>query len=98
MREKYLPIGTVVLLEGATTKLMITGFAIVNTEQGNKVYDYCGCIYPYGVVNAEKINLFNHDQIKDIYHLGYENEEERAFKAQLINTNIEELLANINAN
>ena len=38
--EKYLPIGSVVLLDGGETKVMITGF-VASAEDENEVYDYC---------------------------------------------------------
>ena len=44
--EKFLPIGTVVLLKNATKKIMITGF-YVKAEGQEQVFDYTGCIYPF---------------------------------------------------
>ena len=38
--ERFLPIGTVVLLQGASKKVMITGFASVSPDTGEKVFDY----------------------------------------------------------
>ncbi len=83
MYEKYLPIGSIVLLKNATKKVMITGFLIKNPEQQNKIYDYIGCLYPEGVLNTEKNLLFNHDQIQTIFAIGYSDEEEINFKAKL---------------
>ena len=83
--EKYLPVGTVVLLEDAKKRLMITGFCMTdNSDKENpQVYDYSGCLYPEGLVNSNQIALFNHDQIAEIYHMGYSDEEEKAFKEKL---------------
>ena len=39
MTEKYLPVGTIVLLKDANKKLMITGFGIIKPGS-KKVYDY----------------------------------------------------------
>ena len=44
--DKYLPIGTVVLLKDAKKRVMITGFAVKGKETGDKMYDYMGCMYP----------------------------------------------------
>lgn len=82
--EKYLPIGTVVLLKDAEKKIMITGFGPVDGENDkNEMYDYCGCPYPEGVYTMEEILLFNHDDIYKIFYLGYSDEEEVEFKKQL---------------
>ncbi len=76
MKEKYLPIGTVVTLKEATVKLMITGFCMMNSEAPDDgVYDYCGIPYPIGEISLEGKALFNHDQIQEINHMGMESEE-----------------------
>ena len=81
--EKYLPIGSIVLLNDATKRLMITGFCIVPKENPKKMYDYCGCLYPEGVLNSNMTCLFNHDQIEKVYHMGLIDEEEKEFKTKL---------------
>ncbi len=83
--EKYLPIGSVVLLKNATKRLMITGFCVVPNDDKTKTYDYSGCLYPEGVLTSDEVALFNHDQIDLIYALGYSDEEEKSFKSKLIN-------------
>lgn len=92
MKEKYLPIGTVVTLKGATVKLMITGFCMLNTEDPEKgVYDYCGIPYPIGEISLEGKGLFNHEQIETINHMGMESDE---FNEYI--TNMKMLLAESN--
>ena len=81
--QKYLPIGTVVLLKNATKMVMITGFVTKGKETGDKVYDYIGCLYPEGVLSSDKNLLFDHNQIDKIYFLGYSNLEEKQFKDKL---------------
>lgn len=81
--EKYLPIGTVVMLKGGSKRVMITGFCAVAAENEEKVYDYSGCLYPEGFLNPEQTCLFDHDQLDKIYFLGYKDEEEEKFKEQL---------------
>ena len=94
-KEKYLPIGTVVLLNGGKTRLMITGYAVINKEE-KKMYDYCGCVFPYGIINSEQNLLFNHSDIKEIYAIGYQDEEQIKFadklKTELTGDNIKKLL------
>ena len=68
--EKYLPLGTVVLLEGGTKRVMITGFATASSDDPDLIYDYAGCIYPQGFITSNQTVLFDHDQIQKIYHFG----------------------------
>lgn len=83
MREKYLPIGTIVLLKGGKKRAMITGFCSVAQENQEKVYDYSGCVYPEGYLSSNQVCLFDHDQIEKIFFVGYEDEEEIMFKQKL---------------
>ena len=81
--EKFLPIGTVVMLEGGTKRVMISGFCPIN-QKDKKMWDYSGCMYPEGFLSSKQTCLFNHDQIKEVYYLGLaEDEEEKAFKIKL---------------
>lgn len=82
-REKYLPVGSVVLLNNATKKLVVAGFCVLSDEYEGKIYDYCGYPYPMGAIQSNQIALFNHDQIKEIFFVGYEDEEEKKFKKSL---------------
>lgn len=99
IREKYLPIGSVVLLDGGTRKAMITGFCTMTPDTPDKVYDYCGCVYPEGVIRSDQTCVFDHNQIKEVFFYGYENEEETEFKTKLVealknmdnNTNTDEI-------
>ena len=73
--DKYLPIGTVVLLEGGNKRLMITGYKAIDNET-SKVYDYVGCAFPEGILATDENFLFNHDSIYQIHLSGMENDEE----------------------
>ena len=84
IKEKYLPIGTVVILKGATKRLMIAGFCAIDNSNKEKIWDYSGCMYPEGFLTADQICLFNHDQIEKVYHIGLSNDaEEKEFKKTL---------------
>ena len=96
MREKYLPIGTVVLLKGGKKRAMITGFCSVAQENQEKIYDYSGCVYPEGYLSSNQVCLFDHDQIEKIFFLGFEDDEEKAFKDKL--NKIVSLIENNNGN
>ncbi len=81
--EKYLPIGTVVMLKGGSKRVMITGFCSIAAEDESKMYDYSGCMYPEGFLSSDETALFNHDQIDKIYHMGLIDDEENKFKVAL---------------
>ena len=83
MKEKYLPIGTVVLLKGGKKRAMITGFCSVAQENQDKIYDYSGCVYPEGYLSSNQVCLFDHNQIEKIYFVGFEDDEEIQFKEKL---------------
>lgn len=83
MEGKFLPVGTVVMLKGGSKRLMITGFCIIPEDDTSKTYDYCGCLYPEGVISTSKNAVFNHDQIQQIYYMGLKDEEEIKFKNNL---------------
>lgn len=81
--EKYLPIGTIVMLKGGQKRLMITGFCIVSDDDKNKMYDYSGCLYPEGILSANETAVFDHEQIDRVYNEAYTDEEELEFKKKL---------------
>lgn len=85
MEEKFLPIGSVVRLKGATRYLMVTGFCVRKAEENDdEMYDYLGCVYPQGVVSSELNFLFNHDQIEEFAFKGFVCEAETEFKKKLM--------------
>ncbi len=81
VQDKFLPIGTVVLLKDGKKRMMISGFlASVNNKD---VYDYSGCLYPEGFLSSDQVCLFNHEQIDKIYSIGYQDQESKEFMANL---------------
>lgn len=81
--EKYLPVGTVVMLKGGKKRAMITGFCSISGDDKSKIYDYSGCLYPEGFISSNQTLLFNHNQIDKVYHVGLIDEEEKEFKQKL---------------
>ena len=88
MKERFLPIGTVVLLKGAKKELMITSYCIFPTgteinkegkeeKAAQKMYEYGGCPYPEGVLDSNTINAFNHNQIDKVLYMGYETDSQK---------------------
>lgn len=84
--EKFLPVGTVVLLKGAEKRLAITGFCAIDASdaEDNQTYDYVGVIFPEGSLSSDENILFNHDQIDKVFHLGLVDDEQKEFNNNLI--------------
>lgn len=81
--EKYLPLGSVVLLKGGEKKLMIIGYCPVQAGEEGATYDYSGSLWPEGLISSDQIALFNHDQIDKIFCLGLSNDEQKDFVTKL---------------
>ena len=95
--EKFLPLGSVVILKGGKKRLMVTGFCTMSADDQNTVYDYSGCLYPEGIISSKETALFNHEQIENVFHLGLVDEEEKNFKIKLnemLNKELEEISTN----
>lgn len=78
----YLPIGSIVLLKGGTKKVMICGRIQEHIEQ-HKIYDYCACLYPEGILDPEQMYLFQDEDIDKVFFIGMQDEEEFAFRELL---------------
>ncbi len=73
--DRVLPIGSVVLLEGAEQRVMILGYQRKSADPSDEmIYDYCGCPYPQGYLSPEKTAIFNHNKIDRIISVGLQNE------------------------
>jgi hypothetical protein len=77
LMKKLLPIGSVVLLNEAEKRLMIFGW-LPETEEKQR-YDYIGCYYPEGFIDADQNFLFNHEQISKIDYIGFADVEFQLF-------------------
>lgn len=76
---KYLPLGSVVLLKGATQKLVIVGRGLqVHSDEANRDYffDYAGVAYPQGLTGDEAL-YFNIDMIAKVFHEGYSDDDDK---------------------
>lgn len=86
IQEKYLPIGSVVLLKGGKKELMVMGYDIIpdgdaydkngKVDVSDKIFDYGGCVYPEGMVTSNQIFAFNHEQIEKVSFIGYQTESQ----------------------
>ncbi len=84
MFEGLFPIGTVVLLKNSKKRVMIIGILQKQIKDGQDViWDYSGCFYPEGYMGPDKSFLFNNDQIEKVFAIGYQDEEQFAFKTRI---------------
>ena len=84
IKEKFLPIGTVVMLKGGSKRCMITGYCAMEGEHEGKLWDYSGCLYPEGFLSSNQTCVFDHEQINKVYYMGLEDDdEERDFMKKL---------------
>lgn len=83
MEEKYLPLGSVVILKGGTKKIMINGYCIVTEAKKDKIFDYRGCPFPEGVLETNGVALFDNKDIEEICFVGCKNDESLNFLDKL---------------
>ena len=81
--EKYLPVGTVVLLQNGTKRVMINGFCTMDASNPNRIFDYSGVLFPEGSLSSDQTLLFDHNQIVRVDHMGLVDDEEKTFKVKL---------------
>ncbi len=82
VENTFLPVGSVVMLKGATTPLVIMGFAVVEKNK-DKIWDYIGVMYPVGFLTPEKNLMFDRSQIDKVLFEGYSNDDEKLFRLEL---------------
>ncbi len=88
-----LPIGSVVKLRNVEEQsVMITGYCVRKAEEREKLFDYCGCFHPIGMMSSDQTLMFNHDQIEMVKSVGYINEE-----SYVVIPKMEEILAQLRA-
>ena len=102
-KEKFLPIGTVVLLENGKKEIMITSYCVMSKGEvydknglveniQDKVFDYGACLYPEGIIDSNQTFAFDHEQVREILFMGYETDEQKELSEVLLEEdNIEEL-------
>lgn len=80
--KKFLPIGSVVLLKDSQKRIMIVGVRQKQADS-DKVWDYSACLYPEGILDPERLYLFDTDQISRLYFIGFQDGEGLAFTERL---------------
>jgi len=72
--KTYLPIGSVVLLKEASKRIMIVGVAQIEAGTG-KIWDYSAVPYPDGMIDSNRLVLFNEDQIHTHFFVVFQDSE-----------------------
>ena len=49
----------------------------------NHVCDYSGCRYPEGIISSDRNSLFNHEDIEEIFYIGYTDDEQKELSSKL---------------
>ena len=85
MKDKFLPIGTVVRLKGGNKNVMILSYLIFPTGKDEKkeMYDYGACQFPEGVMDSKTGIGFNHSDIEEVIHLGCQDEDYKKLNSLL---------------
>ena len=81
MYESLLPVGSVVLLKGASKRVVIIGRIQVMSGDPT-VYDYVSCPFPEGLVDTNELFFFNRDDVERVYFIGFQDQEELQFRAE----------------
>ena len=81
--DEFLPIGSVVLLEGGNKRIMICGR--IQAQAGSDIiYDYSACYYPEGIVDPKSMFFFNRDAIETVYFRDYEDQDELDYRHDVL--------------
>ena len=83
--NELLPVGSVVLLEGATKKTIIMGIFQISEDHPGKIYEYLGVPYPEGYMGAGTSYLFKQKDVVEVIWRGHEDEEREAMLNMLEN-------------
>lgn len=76
--KKYLPVGSVVLLKESQKRIMIVGHKMKQANS-DKIWDYSACLFPEGILDPDKLFLFDNEQIERLYFIGLQDGESLAF-------------------
>lgn len=81
---KFLPIGSVVLLKDSTKRVMIVGVKQKQVDS-EKIWDYSACLFPEGIVDPDRLYLFDAEQIDKLFFIGLQDGESMQFLDRLNN-------------
>ena len=74
--EKFLPVGSVIIVKGSVKKLVLIGRGVVAIFKGEqKNFDYVACTYPEGLI-GENVLYLNHEDIEEVIQKGFQDEDD----------------------
>lgn len=80
---EYLPLGSIVILEGGIKKVMIVAVGMGGQlEQQIHYFEYGGSLYPEGLM-GDAVLFFNHENIQEVIWRGYTDQEDETIKENL---------------
>ncbi len=79
MEYQLLPIGSVVKLKENASLVMVIGYMSLDTDTNDKIYEYSGVAFPEGLIDKNRIALFDHNQIETIASYGYMDAEQQSY-------------------
>jgi hypothetical protein len=77
-KRRWLPLGTVVLLAGASHPAMVTG-RLRREARGQRAFEHSGCPWPEGNIAPSGSVPFDGDDICEVLHLGWSPRQEADF-------------------
>ena len=78
-----LPLGSVVMLDGASHPVMIVGRCLrVSGAEGPALVDYGGCPWPEGLL-GDQVVYFDAPAVRTVVSRGYEDEREADFARRI---------------
>lgn len=80
MADMFLPVGSVVRLEGSDTLVMVAG---IKPQVDGVQADYLGVVYPQGLVSDDAALTFDENAIAEVAFRGFWDEEGEAARAAL---------------
>lgn len=82
-QTEYLPLGSIVIINGGTQKVVINARGLVTTATTPpSFFDYGGSLYPQGII-GDQILYFNHSDIAKVVFTGYTDEDDEMMKRNI---------------
>ena len=86
MKDKYLPIGSIVTINNTNKNIMIVGYYAIKYQNVVKMYDYVGISYPEGTLLDGNF-AFNHTDITNILYDGYKDDSFNVLNKNMLGQN-----------
>ena len=86
MKDKYLPIGSIVTINNTNKNIMIVGYYAIKYQNVVKMYDYVGISYPEGTLLDGNF-AFNHTDITNILYEGYKDDSFNVLNKNMLGQN-----------